>query len=168
MRLRLALVGSLALLAACASSRGRTWTASDLRNAAPTWAGCWAFTPFGEGSLRDPLSDGRIAFPIAEGVELSLREARDVWANLERVRHPVAFKADVLSHPFLASYWIPQADGAGFLLKWRDESQASRHVVLRVRTTSEGFESHASLPGAHIGLVLEPPIEAKRCDVMEE
>lgn len=161
-------VGVLGLcyLAACATgpSPGR-WAAVDIRTVGPRWEGCWKFSLPDASALSSPLSGDEVGFPIKDGLLLTLGATADVWPDFEGVRQPLVFAADAMSAPNLAVYWIPRPDGEGFVVKWRDESLPSRHVVLRVYETKTGLEGSASIPAAHFGLVLDPsPVTVERCD----
>lgn len=147
-----------------ADCRPGAWTAEDIRAAALRLEGCWAFELSGQSALRSPFSGTEYDFPIAPSVELTREETFDTWADIEGVRHELAFRVRGQADP-RAAYWIPDPSEGGLLVKWREERSNASHFVLTASVTGDAGIGSVFEPGSHIGVVLADEVSVRRCTV---
>lgn len=138
------------------------WTAEEIRRAAPEMAGCWAFGGSAHQTLQSPFSDEVYDVPLSGRVELTLEETVDIWADFEGRRHELALR--VRGSEVRTAYWIPDPTGEAFLVKWREADTSSGHLVLTASMDGSSGSASVSVPGHHMGVVLEPhEISVERC-----
>ena len=137
------------------------WTPQLIRTRLPRLLhdlqGCWQLDLPVSDSFIDPFSKKAVPLAIGRVFRLTDRPANDLWGDIEGVREPIAFQVASQAGELLedsVAYWLPRADTSGFIVKWSLTNRAN--VALEATGTGDTLVAAASIPGAHIGMVLQP------------